>query len=201
MLGRTVAKRYNISKDGKSIFIADDDTESEILTSSDHGDTWSHIQVTSDATLYPYSEAIAKEDPRAMVVGLTYFELTSGALFVSTDAGQTFQDLRAQTQALPFASVSISGDGKYILAGSINLWGSDSTPDEQRGQLFLSNDQGATWNTIELSKSLPKGFGASMSRDGKIMVAIGSSRDELKMFISNDYGQTWADADDRVHFD
>ena len=135
------------------------------------------------------------------MVGLTDFELTSGALFVSTDAGQTFQDLRAQTQALPFASVSISGDGKYILAGSINLWGSDSTPDEQRGQLFLSNDQGATWNTIELSKSLPKGFGASMSGDGKIMVAIGSSRDESKMFISNDYGQTWGDADDRVHFD
>ena len=84
MLGRTVAKRYNISKDGKSVYVADDNTESEILTSSDHDDTWSHIQVTSDATLYPYSVAVAKEDPRAIVVDLTDFELTAGALFVST---------------------------------------------------------------------------------------------------------------------
>lgn len=192
----------DISKDGKNIYVADDDTESEILTSSDHGDTWSRIQVTNDESkLYPYSVAVAKEDPRTMVVGLTDFGLTTGALFVSTDAGQTFQDLRAQTQAIPFLSVRVSGDGKYMLAGSSNLWGSDSTPAEQRGKLFLSSDQGATWDTIELSESLPQGFDVSMSRDGKIMVAVGSARNQTKMFISNDYGQSWADADDRFHYD
>lgn len=190
----------DISKDGKNIYVADDDTESEILTSSDHGDTWSKIRVTKDAELYPYSVAVAKEDPSTMVVGLTDFELETGALFVSTDGGQTFNDLTAQTQALPFASVCVSCDGRYILAGSSNLWGGDETPAEQQGHLFLSNDRGATWKTIELSRSFPKGFETlSMSRDGKIMAAIGSDFGITEMFISNDYGQTWADTNNRIH--
>lgn len=189
----------DISKDGKNIYVADDDTASEILTSSDHGDTWSNIRVTNDANLWPFSVAVAKEDPSTMVVGLTDFELETGALFVSTDGGLTFNNLTAQTQALPFKSISVSCDGRYILAGSFNI---RCAPADQQGHLFLSNDRGATWKTIELSRSLPCGFSSSsMSRDGKIMAAIGSDFGVTEMFISNDYGQTWADTNHRIHDD
>ena len=191
-----------ISKDGSNVYVADDNMASEILASSDHGDTWSNIRVTNDAELYPLSVAFAKEDPSTMVVGMTDFGLSSGALFVSTDGGQTFSDLTAQTQAMPFARISISCDGRYILAGSVNLWGTDKLPWEQQGHLFLSNDRGATWNTIEFPRSLPVGFQRlSMSRDGKIMAAIGEDFSVTKMYISNDYGQTWADTNDRIHHD
>ena len=199
----------DISKDGKNIYVADADIESEILTSSDHGDTWSYIRVTNDdSDLGPYSVAVAKEDPSTMVVGLSDFGLRTGALFVSTDGGQTFNNLTAQTQALPFVSVRVSGDGRYILAASCNLWASDKTPAEQQGHLFLSNDRGATWKTIELPRSCPGGVTVlSMSRDGKIMAAIGTASGKemgkqyvSEMFISNDYGQTWADTQDRIHY-
>lgn len=191
----------DMSEDGQNVYIADFDTASEILVSPNHGDTWSTIQVTDDSELYPQSIAVAKENKNVMAIGFSDFELENGALFVSTDAGQTFSDVTAQTGALPFEDLSISSDGRYVLASTMNLWGTDSTPPEKRGRLFLSTDQGSTWKTIEVSKSVTQGFtGLSMSRDGNTMIAIGSSRDHTYMFISNDYGVSWANANDRCHY-
>ena len=57
--------------------------------------------------------------------------------------------MTAQTQEVPFPTVSISGDGNYILAGTNNLSGTDSTPPEDQGNLFLSTDRGSIWKTIK----------------------------------------------------
>ena len=193
------SQAMDISKDGKNVYAADFNTNSEILASYDHGDTWSSIQVCNESLkLYPYSLAVGKDDQSTMVVGFSDFEMTGGGLFVSTDAGKSFKDVTAQTQSMAFDTVSMSGDGKYILAGSNNLWASDESPPDKQGHLFLSTDRGSTWKKIEFPEQTYKGFfDSSMSRDGKVMVTIGSNDDHIFMFISNDYGQTWANANDR----
>jgi hypothetical protein len=83
-------------------------------------------------------------------------------------------------------SPSVSYDGKYILVVSSNK------KQENDNKLFVSNDYGVSFTTVEVSTNMSWNNSA-MSADGKYMIAGGGHIEygSGKVYKSIDYGVTW----------
>lgn len=115
------------------------------------------------------------------------FNATGRKVFISSNGGSSWVD-----SGLPdgeWGPVSVSGDGRYMLAASYGNNGTQSTTDD--GRLFVSSNYGVSW-----TEKTPQGgqryfWDAKISRDGSTMIA---SSDHTNIpLISTDSGATWAE--------
>ncbi len=99
-----------------------------VMTSTDHGSTWTRIQLTKDSKYYDlYSVAFTADGSRGWLVG------DGGAIFRSDDRGATWtQQTSGQTAAL--LKVAIIDAQKACAVG-------------EHGLVLCTNDAGAHWNT------------------------------------------------------
>jgi hypothetical protein len=89
--------------------------------------------------------------------------------------GQTFTKISGEPVGKTWSSITISNDGKYILATTTNEY------------IYVSSDYGTSFNQ-QIADKIRAWTACSMSVDGKYMVAI--SPDE-PVYLSSDYGSSW----------
>jgi len=79
----------------------------------------------------------------------------------------------AKDSVRDWISVSMSSDGRYQTAVVYN------------GQIYISDDYGATWTAVESARLW---YSVSMSSDGRYQTAVVYTG---QIYISDDYGATW----------
>ena len=123
-------------------------------------------------------------------------QTVSGRLNISNDGGTSWFSVSIGSNVLLeyWGTVSVSGNGTYILAGS--LW--------QNGPIYKSTNSGVTFTQITLpgslnpSRTTGRYYSSAMSYDGQYQIIgqyvtslVASNNDRGGIFSSNDYGATW----------
>ena len=165
--------------DGSKIWVFDW-TRTDILESLDFGATWN--------TIKPYlglpvtGEWLVSMDDD----GTNKIVADSSSIYIYLNAGGTTWTSGSPVASGEWATVSVSGDGNYMIIGQYS------------GRLYLSNNSGATWNEIR-----PSGvdenlawYGSAISSDGKYIIAGDYIRDDL--YLSSNYGANWTKASSSV---
>ncbi|HRY36901.1 MAG TPA: hypothetical protein P5230_03445, partial [Candidatus Magasanikbacteria bacterium] len=93
------------------------------------------------------------------------------------DVGSVWSDyhIKADSQKINWASISISSDGKYQIAGN-----------SSNNLLYSSSDYGYSWTTTTPGWGYTK---TAMSSDGKYQTITGLGN---QIRVSSDYGKTWS---------
>ena len=140
----------------------------QIYISYDYGATWT-ATATSQAW---YGVAMSSDGKYQTAV------IYGGQIYVSSDYGATWAAVATTQQWL---SVAMSSDGKYQTAGTGN-----------GGSIYISNDYGATWTAATGTSVGGNWRGVAMSSDGKYQTAGMSGGLAAYVYISSNYGATWA---------
>lgn len=110
-----------------------------LLASGDGGETWSWIQLDLGGDNAVYAMAIDPGDPGVLYIG------TEGAVLTSTDGGASWREVLGPATREYFLGLAISPtDPARIYAAGIR-----NTPAPQRLTLYVSDDRGASWSTVE----------------------------------------------------
>lgn len=161
----------SMTPDGRNMFVANDYGYGYYY-STDGGATWNNknIPKPSGDTVNRYIMRIdSSDDAKKILVG------DDKNLFLSTDGGTTWKNF-PQLSGHQWRSVSVSGDGKTLLAA-----GADTT-----GFIATSTDDGATWM---IQDQLGGAWGdTAMSYDGTKIVI---SKNSGSIFTSIDTGKNW----------
>jgi len=153
----------DMSADGKYMTVG---RGPDICVSSDYGKTW-----TINVTAFDIKCIAMSSDGRYQIAG----QSLGGYLRLSSDYGKTWADVGGSQCLYFWGTVSISDDGKYILAV------------EPTDITIISRDHGNTWSTISGQYK-----GGVMSSDGKYQTLVVSGYDYIK--VSSDWGFNWSDA-------
>ena len=109
----------------------------------------------------------------------------TGNLYLSTDYGQTFQDINQQSTAV-WQGLALSQTGQYQVAVGLNRSGS--------GNIVLSSNYGSSWSPV-FSNVLNGWQSVSMSSSGQYITAIQASTFSNPLgniWVSSNYGQSWS---------
>jgi photosystem II stability/assembly factor-like uncharacterized protein len=169
-----------------------------LIRSNDYGATWIDDSTYTHSNVKGYGSCSISADGNHVINIIQYY---SGSHYynilgytndsTTTETKDLFEiyeskltygaDVTDKDSASSFYSIGVSGNGKYILYGSI----SSSDP-----PIKLSNDRGNTWSSVAgLSAYLIYGT-ISISYDGKCLLT-GLSNNSGLCGLSTDYGSTW----------
>jgi hypothetical protein len=155
-----------------------------IALSSDSGATWQPTSLTGIWT------AVASSANGSTLVALGRFGFPATnqqAVYLSTDAGGSWQQADLPQQFLNF--ITVSGDGSTMIATGTNV--------------FISRNSGATWQEWTNAPQGPSGsifFTApASSADGtKLMVGAFGGGSPGTIYTSDDSGVTWASTNNAI---
>lgn len=132
---RHIWSDIDVSEDGTSIILSDGNGvngHSYVWYSPNNGITWNRIvgegQLTSG-----YWTGVAMADNLLMATDGTH----SQQIFVSSDYGSNWSDF-TPVSSVDWSAIALSANGDYMVAAESSV----------AGYIFLSEDQGATWNGI-----------------------------------------------------
>lgn len=134
-----------------------------LYLSSDAGKTWSETYPAGDID-YVWSSVASDSDNSRIIAGSLY-----GRLYLTSNGGADWTEVRpsGDDSDLNWNSVSMSSDGKHIIAAKINPY---EVPNQ--GRLFLSSNSGIDW-----SETRPAGdndlnwYTTAMNSDGTHLLA------------------------------
>ena len=173
-----------VSADGGTFVLA---SAAPMLT-RDRGKTWQAVK-----GLPPDGAPVADRVNPAVFYAL---DTTLGAIFASTDGGQTFT--RLGTQGLPNQPIGQRGSGAQLLATpgrAHDLWVVSD------GELRHSTDGGKSFDSIKGDVAVDVlGFGkAPPGRDEPALFAIGKAGSLRAIWRSDDGGHSWLRVNDDQH--
>ncbi|HEX6632737.1 MAG TPA: hypothetical protein VF038_02140 [Usitatibacter sp.] len=152
-----------------------------VFKSADGGSTWRHLAATNpDGNAdwrFVNRLAIDPARPSLLLAGVTNFDLTTGAIYRSTDGGASWTRVSA-AKALDIA---------FDPANPANaVAGLDD------GSVLYSRDAGATWSRTAALVAAPSG------RQGTARIEIAFARNRTGLVyasVDNDSGEVWASED------
>ena len=184
----------------------DDNTDpnckmSSIWISQDEGKTWQNVSENMTDLIQNWTCIGISGSGRYQVASYQ-----PGYIYLSTDYGLKWSKTNAPDAS--WYGVSISGNGQYLL-GASNLYKS-----EENSNIYLSNDNGLTWDAKLTAKLW---LNSAISYTGQHMVAIAFSDsneadqpdpdDPTKLilpvgsiYVSNDFGDNWSQATIKDYF-
>mgnify|MGYP003582215417 CR=1 FL=1 len=160
-----------LSADGTTILVNGSDLsyENRLVISRDSGATWTELDIEGFSN--PQVKAISSNGSTILIETSTYTML-------STDAGETWQQLAAQgstkgalsANGRAIALVDTSGDVPHVL---------------------ISTDHGVTWQERQVGPT-QYSLDITLSADGRTLVAVGPDEEwRSVLYVSTDNGATW----------
>jgi photosystem II stability/assembly factor-like uncharacterized protein len=145
----------------------------------DGGDNW---RIISWCDGYDWQSVDISYDGQKMFAAAKNEEIQ-----FSNNFGVTWDSISSNKLApKPWESISTSYEGKYLLVVSSSGGLNDN------GSIFRSSDFGNTWLEVDLrpdeNDNTWRWLSASISANGQFQAIVG---EDLYIYISNDYGQTW----------
>jgi hypothetical protein len=175
-----------MSDSGQIIFAAT--SSAGIYRSNDTGLTWTLTEA-------PSSEGwvqIACNGDGTTVVGVTK-KSSDNAIYYFTESSGKWT-IGGGVTVYQWTSISMSGDGKYALAGSLQY------ETKTGGGIYLSTDQGATWTKTTAPSDNIYWAGVAVSQNGDYMYATEYNYENGKqslpsyVYYSYDFGVSWTTA-------
>ena len=174
-----------VSGDGKTMVEAPTDSSGYLELSSDYGKTWTPQKQISFGVWG--RESISSDGSHIFVTGQAPSVTQLGKIYISSDSGKTFlfQDASAQTPGgqstvqPSIQCVASSGDGSKLIAsgGQFGPLG-----------LFLSDDYGKTWSTLQnQDQTAGAALSVASGNDGNFLATANIGGIE----ISRDRGLSW----------
>jgi len=169
-----------------------------IYKSTDGGKTWTHLGLR-DGQQIPQL-ALDPQDPNRLfvaVAGHPYGQNAERGVFRSLDGGKTFEKVLYKDEYTGASDVLI--DPKNPQTVYATLWQAQEGPWENaawrgtNGGIFKSTDGGNNWR--ELTGGLPQGITqahitAAPSDSNRLFATVATPK-EVKLYRSDDAGQTW----------
>ena len=159
-----------VSSDGQKVFAVA--YNSLVYKSIDGGANWTSVTVPGQTF-----ERIATSSNGQIVLAASD---ANGGVYLSTDGGATFA-VAATASGGHWVSASMSSDGKHLIATQNATVGFPITSE--------SNDGGATWNSLTVPSGIHQ---TAFSGDGKTLVGLTYQGTDNSVYLSKDYGVTWA---------
>lgn len=143
-----------------------------LAISKDYGKTWTHL--TGLQSELPITKIKMSSSGKYIIVGTGDTSSSSGKIYVSTDGGNSFQQVAEE--ATKILGVTISGNGNFIF-----YW--------YGGTLKRSVDFGKTWDYVGPYSGNGNITSFDLSYDGKYMVY--TKEYQSYVFVSKNYGDSW----------
>jgi hypothetical protein len=151
-----------------------------IATAPASAQTWTAQEVSTN-TLESLTCLASSSNGFTLIVGAGSTNNSAGSLgdiFISTNAGQTFQPTSAPNNW--WTAVACSADGTKIVAANI----------QSSNAIYTSSDSGNTWTPQ--SSPVTGGYAAASSADGTKLIVIGTYGGfSIGLFLSSDSGVSW----------
>jgi photosystem II stability/assembly factor-like uncharacterized protein len=152
-----------------------------VTVSKDGGSTWTPQTIPGRATGMWRAVAISDDGKTMAVTASDYY------IYTTRDGGTTWTEATSSGEGY-WWGISMSADGKKMIATDYGLALSPITGAATVGRVLTSVDSGVTW-APETELGTGKWRSAAISADGSTMVAGG--RDGLGINVSTDGGVTW----------
>lgn len=165
-----------VSGDGQTLLFK---SVNRLYLSTDEGVSLTETQPKGDTT-GSWTDAAIDADASTLIVSEYQFLGTSG-LHVSTDGGASWTEVEPDGPGdKTWEYVAVSADGTHMAAAGVF------------GKVYISANSGTSWTDVSPAGANGNWYSVTMSSDGEtIVLADGDCLDDT-LFISHDFGDTWA---------